>query len=174
MILGSLHIIFSSTQDPTLPQLIVYLGERMMGVAGHGVLGEEGAEKVGGSLWRWPWMPDAEVESVHRGQWEISGYTDHQKSASYTRRRPAVPDIELHEALRVGTDFGLADTRSVRERGHLWHSGPALVAPQLCYFWRKALASCRDPCRDPRLQQQLSYDGREHPDLDGVTQTQTM
>ena len=48
-------------------------GERMMGVAGHGVLGEEGAEKVGGSLWRWPWMPDAEVESVHRGQWEISG-----------------------------------------------------------------------------------------------------
>ena len=47
-------------------------GERMMGVAGHGVLGEEGAEKVGGSLWRWPWMPDAEVESVHRGQWEIS------------------------------------------------------------------------------------------------------
>ena len=48
-------------------------GERMRGVAGHGVLGEEGAEKVGGSLWRWPWMPDAEVESVHRGQWEISG-----------------------------------------------------------------------------------------------------
>lgn len=34
-----------------------------------------------------------------------ASYTDHQKSASYTRRRPAVPDIELHEALRVGTDF---------------------------------------------------------------------
>ena len=48
-------------------------GERMMGVAGHGVLWEEGAEKVGGSLWGWPWTPAAEVESVHRGQWEISG-----------------------------------------------------------------------------------------------------
>ena len=61
-----------------------------------------------------------------------------------------------------------AHTRGVRERGCL-HSGPAPVAPQLCCFWRKALASCRDPCRDPRLQQQLSCDGKEHPDSDRLT-----
>lgn len=64
------------------------------------------------------------------------------------------------------------DTRGVREKGCLHHSGPAPVAPQLCCFWRKALASCRDPCRDPRLQQQLSYDGREHPDSDRLTSSE--
>lgn len=46
--------------------------ERIMSMAGRGVLGER-AEKVDGSLWGWPRVLDTEVESAHGGQWEISG-----------------------------------------------------------------------------------------------------
>lgn len=87
-------------------------GERITSVAGHGVPGEKGAQKADGSLWGRPWTLDAEVESVHRGQGEISGLLEMAETG---------PGRPLKDGLcRGGRPAGCAAQLSAGHMGTSW------------------------------------------------------
>lgn len=54
-------------------------GERMMGVAGHGVLGEEGAEKVGGHCGDGPGRRPQRLRAYTEGSGKSAGFWKWQR-----------------------------------------------------------------------------------------------